>query len=118
MQPGFGVQSAEAVFLLLLVFGAIFAGLARRLKVGYPILLVIAGLVFELSTGNAADWPGSESGISSVLTPAPLFGGVDAVVEGVSAELRQHSDACGGTSVFHDSGTGTGGGVVAARLRF
>jgi len=39
-----GIQTVEIVFLLLLVFVAMFAGLARRLKVPYPILLVIAGL--------------------------------------------------------------------------
>src|SRR5271170_3896861 len=47
MQPGSGVQWVEAVFLLLLVFVAVFAGLARRLKIAYPILLVIAGLVLS-----------------------------------------------------------------------
>ena len=48
MPPGSGVQSLEAIFLLLLVFVAVFAGLARRLKIAYPILLVIAGLVLSL----------------------------------------------------------------------
>jgi hypothetical protein len=33
------VGGVQAVFLLLLVFVAVFAGLARRLKVPYPILL-------------------------------------------------------------------------------
>ncbi len=47
MPPGSGVQSVEAVFLLLLAFVAVFAGLARRLKIPYPILLVIAGLVLS-----------------------------------------------------------------------
>jgi Na+/H+ antiporter len=51
MQPGSGVQSVEAVFLLLLVFVAVFAGLARRLKIPYPILLVIAGLVLSFMPG-------------------------------------------------------------------
>jgi monovalent cation/hydrogen antiporter len=46
-----GVQSAEALFLLLLVFVAIFAGLARRLKIPYPILLVIAGLILSFLPG-------------------------------------------------------------------
>jgi CPA1 family monovalent cation:H+ antiporter len=47
MPAGSGVQSVEAVFLLLLVFVAVFAGLARRLKIAYPILLVIAGLALS-----------------------------------------------------------------------
>jgi hypothetical protein len=33
MLTGSGVQAVQAVFLLLLVFVAVFAGLARRLKV-------------------------------------------------------------------------------------
>ena len=44
MVSGAGIQAMQAVFLLLLVFVAMFAGLARRLKVPYPILLVVAGL--------------------------------------------------------------------------
>jgi hypothetical protein len=40
MVTGAGIQAVLAVFLLLLVFVAMFAGLARRLKVPYPILLV------------------------------------------------------------------------------
>ena len=51
MPPGSGVQSLEAIFLLLLVFVAVFAGLARQLKIAYPILLVIAGLVLSLLPG-------------------------------------------------------------------
>ena len=47
MPPGTGVQSVQAIFLLLLVFVAVFAALARRLKIPYPILLVIAGLVLS-----------------------------------------------------------------------
>src|ERR1700731_4118077 len=51
MVGGAGVQSVEAMFLLLLVFVAMFAGLARRLKVPYPILLVIAGLLLSFLPG-------------------------------------------------------------------
>jgi monovalent cation/hydrogen antiporter len=51
MLTGSGVQSVQAVFLLLLVFVAVFAGLARRLKIAYPILLVIAGLVLSFLPG-------------------------------------------------------------------
>jgi Na+/H+ antiporter len=47
VMAGAGVQAVQAVFLLLLVFVAVFAGLARRLKVAYPILLVIAGLMLS-----------------------------------------------------------------------
>ena len=49
MQPGSVVQS---VFFLLLVFVAIRAVLARRLKISYPILLVIAGLVLSFMPGT------------------------------------------------------------------
>jgi CPA1 family monovalent cation:H+ antiporter len=48
---GAGIQAVQAVFLLLLVFVAMFAGLARRLKVPYPILLVIAGLLLSFLPG-------------------------------------------------------------------
>ena len=48
MVAGANVQTVQAVFLLLLVFVALFAGLARRLKVPYPILLVIAGLLLSV----------------------------------------------------------------------
>ncbi|WP_353069387.1 Na+/H+ antiporter [Tunturibacter empetritectus] len=48
---GGGVHAVQAVFLLLLVFVAVFAGLARRLKVPYPILLVIAGLLLSFLPG-------------------------------------------------------------------
>jgi NhaP-type Na+/H+ or K+/H+ antiporter len=47
MASGAGIQAVQAVFLLLLVFVAMFAGLARRLKLPYPILLVIAGLLLS-----------------------------------------------------------------------
>jgi monovalent cation/hydrogen antiporter len=46
-----GVQAVLAVFLLLLVFVVMFAGLARRLKVPYPILLVVAGLLVSFIPG-------------------------------------------------------------------
>jgi Na+/H+ antiporter len=51
MVSGAGIQAVLAVFLLLLVFVAMFAGLARRLKVPYPILLVIAGLLLSFLPG-------------------------------------------------------------------
>ena len=51
MVSGADIQAVQAVFLLLLVFVAMFAGLARRLKVPYPILLVIAGLLLSFLPG-------------------------------------------------------------------
>src|SRR5271163_3564175 len=51
MVSGAGIEAVLAVFLLLLVFVAMFAGLARRLKVPYPILLVIAGLLVSFLPG-------------------------------------------------------------------
>ncbi len=51
LAPAAGVQSVQALFLLLLVFLAVFAGLARRLKVPYPILLVVAGLLISFLPG-------------------------------------------------------------------
>ncbi len=40
-----GVHGMQAVILLLLVFVAGFAVVADRLKIPYPVLLVIAGLL-------------------------------------------------------------------------
>jgi Na+/H+ antiporter len=51
MVTGAGVQAVLAVFLLLLVFVVMFGGLARRLKVPYPILLVVAGLLVSFLPG-------------------------------------------------------------------
>jgi CPA1 family monovalent cation:H+ antiporter len=51
MVGGSGIQAVQGVFLLLLVFVAMFAGLARRLKVPYPILLVIAGILVSFVPG-------------------------------------------------------------------
>jgi CPA1 family monovalent cation:H+ antiporter len=45
---GGGVQALELVVLLLLVFVAVFGGLARRLQMPYPIGLVIGGLLLSL----------------------------------------------------------------------
>jgi hypothetical protein len=43
----------RSLFLLLLVFVVSFAALARRLKIPYPIVLVIAGLLLEFLPGMA-----------------------------------------------------------------
>lgn len=42
-----GVQAAEIVFLVLLLFVVIFAALAQKLKTPYPIVLVVAGLLLS-----------------------------------------------------------------------
>jgi Na+/H+ antiporter len=42
-----GVHAAQTVFLLLLIVVAAFAMLARRLKIAYPIVLVVAGLLIS-----------------------------------------------------------------------
>ena len=46
-----GLQGVETVFLLLLVLVAVFAVIARRLEVPYPIVLVMAGLGISLVPG-------------------------------------------------------------------
>ncbi len=46
-----GIRGVETVFLLLLLFVVIFGDLARRLKVAYPIVLVIAGLLVSFVPG-------------------------------------------------------------------
>jgi Na+/H+ antiporter len=47
MEPGESLHAVETVILLLLVLVAGFAVVARRLKVPYPIVLVLAGLVIS-----------------------------------------------------------------------
>ncbi|HEY2459657.1 MAG TPA: Na+/H+ antiporter [Candidatus Acidoferrum sp.] len=45
------IHSLELVFLLLLLFVVVFAALARKLNVPYPIVLVIAGLILSVIPG-------------------------------------------------------------------
>ena len=46
-----GIQALEIVFLLLLLFVVVFGVIAERLKVPYPIVLVIAGLLLSFVPG-------------------------------------------------------------------
>jgi len=45
------IQALEIVFLLLLLFVVIFGAVAQRLKLAYPIVLVIAGLLLSFVPG-------------------------------------------------------------------
>src|ERR1700760_647220 len=45
------VHAVELVFLLLLLFVVVFAALARKIQIPYPIVLVIAGLVLGFIPG-------------------------------------------------------------------
>jgi monovalent cation/hydrogen antiporter len=47
MGPGENLHAVETVILLLLVLVAAFAVIAHRLKVAYPIVLVLAGLLIS-----------------------------------------------------------------------
>ncbi|WP_158943989.1 Na+/H+ antiporter [Granulicella sp. S190] len=47
MESGSSLHAVETVILLLLVMVAAFAAMARRLKVPYPIVLVLAGLLIS-----------------------------------------------------------------------
>ena len=47
MGSGESLHAVETVILLLLVLVAAFAAVARRLKVPYPIVLVLAGLMIS-----------------------------------------------------------------------
>jgi Na+/H+ antiporter len=51
MESGGGIHAFELVFLLLLVFVVIFAILARKVRVPYPIVLVVAGLILSFVPG-------------------------------------------------------------------
>jgi CPA1 family monovalent cation:H+ antiporter len=46
-----GIHAAEIVMIMLLLFVAVFAALARKLKTPYPIVLVVAGLLISLLPG-------------------------------------------------------------------
>ena len=48
---GTGVHGAQLILLLLLLFVAAFAALARKLRTPYPIVLVVAGLVLGFVPG-------------------------------------------------------------------
>src|ERR1700761_9797381 len=48
---GNSVHAVELVFLLLLLFVVVFAALARKIQIPYPIVLVIAGLVLGFIPG-------------------------------------------------------------------
>jgi CPA1 family monovalent cation:H+ antiporter len=48
---GSGSHTIQAVFLLLLLFVIVFAALAQRLRVPYPIVLVVAGLALGFVPG-------------------------------------------------------------------
>jgi Na+/H+ antiporter len=50
MQSG-GIQQVELVFLLLLLFVAVFGYLAQKLRLPYPIVLVIAGTLLSFIPG-------------------------------------------------------------------
>jgi hypothetical protein len=45
------VHAVELVFLLLLLFVVVFAALARKIQIPYPIVLVVAGLVLGFVPG-------------------------------------------------------------------
>jgi Na+/H+ antiporter len=51
MQNGGGIQQVELVFLLLLLFVALFGYLAQKLKLPYPIVLVVAGTLLGFVPG-------------------------------------------------------------------
>jgi len=48
---GNSVHAVELVFLLLLLFVVVFAALARKIQVPYPIVLVVAGLILSFIPG-------------------------------------------------------------------
>ena len=88
MRTGSGVQSVQAIFLLLLVFVAVFAGLARRLKIAYPILLVIAGLVLSFLPGMPRIGLDPNLVFLVFLPPLLYSAAWTLIVEGVSAKFR------------------------------
>src|SRR5207248_3322240 len=49
--PGGAIHAVQIVFLLLLLFVAVFAALAQKLETPYPIVLVLAGLALGFIPG-------------------------------------------------------------------
>ncbi len=48
---GSAIHATELVFLLLLLFVVVFGALARKLKIPYPIVMVIGGLLLSFAPG-------------------------------------------------------------------
>ena len=48
---GAGIHEAQLILLLLLLFVAGFAALARKLQTPYPIVLVVTGLMLSFVPG-------------------------------------------------------------------
>src|ERR1700724_4103179 len=101
MGSGTGVQAVQAVFLLLLVFVAVFAGLARRLKVPYPILLVIGGLQLSFLPGMPRI--GLDPNLVFLVFLPPLLYSAAWTLSWreFQAEFREHRNACGGSGAVH-----------------
>ena len=51
LMPEIGIHGGQLVMLLLLLFVTIFAAVARKIQVPYPIVLVIAGLLLGFVPG-------------------------------------------------------------------
>ena len=66
------VQAVELVFLLLMLFVVAFGVLARKLKIPYPIVLVVAGTLLTGSVASEADL--QRLGSVALLAAIPRFG--------------------------------------------
>jgi Na+/H+ antiporter len=71
---GNSVHAVELVFLLLLLFVVVFASLANKLKLPYPIVLVLAGLVLSFIPGIPRITMSPDIIFLAVLPPL-LYGG-------------------------------------------
>jgi hypothetical protein len=80
MPPGSGLSRLRQFFSALAGVCRRVCGAGSAIKdcLSDPVSHRRAGV--EPSARDAADWPGSECGVSGFFAPAPVFGSVDAIV--------------------------------------
>ena len=102
------LHAVETVILLLLVLVAVFAVVARRLKVPYPIVLVVAGLVISFFPRMPKIPLEPNIGVCDFSAAVAVCVGMVDVVARVSAECGGDWAAGGGAGGLY----GVGGGGV------
>ena len=106
----------ESIFLLLLLFIAVFAGAARRLRVPYPILLTMIGGIL----GTLPIFPNialDPNLVFFVFLPPLLFAaGWQLSWPGIPSELQQNSQARGWSRDLYNSRIDRWASLALARL--
>lgn len=110
MSAGDSVHTVQTIFILLLVVVAVFAAMARRLRVPYPIMLAIAGPDHQLCAACSARSSESRSCVFDHSPALVICGGLANELEGVSSQSAHgfdvghrprdlHGLGCGGVGV-------------------